>query len=108
MKVIKEGLKWAFILWIPIAIMASVELFFLEGNSPFSTFTAVVVLVLMAVAWPLLSILAWLNIDALLPEFAWGLISIYLGLMILGILSASLIASLQRMKRTEPARGGNG
>lgn len=80
--------------------MASVELFFLEGNSPFSTFTAVVVLVLMAVAW--------LNIDALLPEFAWGLISIYLGLMILGILSASLIASLQRMKRTEPARGGNG
>jgi hypothetical protein len=100
MKVIKEGLKWAFILWIPIAIMASVELFFLEGNSPFSTFTAVVVLVLMAVAW--------LNIDALLPEFAWGLISIYLGLMILGILSASLIASLQRMKRTEPARGGNG
>jgi hypothetical protein len=100
MKVIKEGLKWAFILWIPIAIMASVELFFLEGNSPFSTFTAVVVLVLMAVAW--------LNIDALLPEFAWGLISIYLGLMILGILSASLIASLQRMKRAEPARGGNG
>lgn len=80
--------------------MASVELFFLEGNSPFSTFTAVVVLVLMAVAW--------LNIDALLPEFAWGLISIYLGLMILGILSASLIASLQRMKRAEPARGGNG
>jgi hypothetical protein len=99
MEQIKEGMKWAFYLWVPTALMFCLEMFLFEGNSVVSPVTGAVVLVLMTVAWPFLAIFMWLNIDSYLPDFAAGLLAIYLGWMILGILSACLLASLQRMRR---------